>query len=86
MLLSDFKSSPPNLYASPSSTIDSTAATLRMARLYYDRYSWILDWSNVHGKTALHISALIGNEELVRVRDSAYSVSRYLLRSSPDVM
>lgn len=57
-----------------------------MARLYYDRYSWILDWSNVHGKTALHISALIGNEELVRVRDNVYSVSRYPLRSPPDVM
>ncbi|KIK08339.1 hypothetical protein K443DRAFT_85125 [Laccaria amethystina LaAM-08-1] len=67
MLLSDQKSSPPNLYSSSSSTIDSTAATLRMARLYYDRYSWILDWSNVHGKTALHISSLIGNEELVRM-------------------
>lgn len=43
-------------------------AALRMARLYYDRYSWIIDWSNVHGKTALHMAALKGNEELVRVR------------------
>ncbi|KAJ3517964.1 hypothetical protein NLJ89_g146 [Agrocybe chaxingu] len=38
-----------------------------MARLYYDRYSWVLDWSNIHGKTALHIAALKGNEELVRM-------------------
>jgi len=53
-------------YTSP----DSSGALLRMARLYYDRYSQygILDWSNIHGKTALHIAALKGNEELVRVR------------------
>jgi hypothetical protein len=42
-------------------------AALRMARLYYERYPWILDWSNVQGKTALHMAALKGNEELVRV-------------------
>lgn len=39
-----------------------------MARLYYDRYSYILDWSNVSGRTALHIAALKGHEEMVRVR------------------
>ncbi len=43
-------------------------ATLRMARLYYDRYPKVLDWSNNQGKTALHIAALKGKEELVRVR------------------
>lgn len=42
-------------------------AELRMSRMYFDRYAWILDWSNVQGKTALHIAALKGNEELVRV-------------------
>jgi ankyrin repeat protein len=47
---------------------DVMGAVLRMARLYYDRYPDILDWSNVHGKTALHIAALKGHEELVRVR------------------
>lgn len=46
-------------------------AALRMARLYYDRYFWIMDWSNVYGKTALHIAALKGNEELVRVSYNA---------------
>ena len=39
-----------------------------MARLYYDRYPDILDWANVQGKTALHLAAMKGNEELVRVR------------------
>lgn len=38
-----------------------------MTRMYFDRYTWTLDWSNIHGKTALHIAALRGNEELVRV-------------------
>jgi hypothetical protein len=64
MLLADQKPSHSNIYEAQ----DNTGAYLRMARLYYDRYSWILDWSNVHGKTALHIAALKGNEELVRVR------------------
>ncbi|KAI6034372.1 ankyrin repeat-containing domain protein [Pisolithus microcarpus] len=35
--------------------------------LYHDRYPWILDWSNSQGKTALHMAALKGNEELVRM-------------------
>jgi hypothetical protein len=46
---------------------DRSGATMRMARLYYDRYHWILDWSNSQGKTALHIASLNNNEELVRV-------------------
>lgn len=32
---------------------DFMDATLRMARLYFDRYPFILDWSNSQGKTAL---------------------------------
>lgn len=67
MLLADHRPPPPDPYASTSTSPDSTGAFLRMARLYYDRYHWTLDWSNIHGKTALHIAALRGNEELVRV-------------------
>lgn len=50
------------------------SATLRMARLYYDRYQEeeILDWANSEGKTALHVAAAKGNEELVRVRTIRY--------------
>lgn len=47
---------------------DFMGAALRMARLYYDRYPFILDWSDSSGKTALHVAALKGNEELCRVR------------------
>jgi uncharacterized protein len=46
---------------------DFMGAVLRMARLYYDRYPFILDWSDSSGKTALHVAALKGNEELSRV-------------------
>ncbi|KAH7916167.1 ankyrin repeat-containing domain protein [Hygrophoropsis aurantiaca] len=67
MLLADFKPSPPNPYAPGPSELDLLGASLRMARLYYDRYDWILDWSNVQGRTALHLAALKGNEELVRM-------------------
>ena len=38
-----------------------------MARMYIDRYPDILDCANMEGKTALHVAALKGNEELVRV-------------------
>ena len=67
MLLADQKPATSNAYISTGDSQTNTGAYLRMARLYYDRYSWVLDWSNVHGKTALHIAALKGNEELVRV-------------------
>jgi len=63
MLLADQNPDPSNAFEAD----DNRGAYLRMARLYYDKYSWILDWSNVHGKTALHIAAIKGNEELVRV-------------------
>ncbi|KAF9464427.1 ankyrin repeat-containing domain protein [Collybia nuda] len=66
MLLADQKPSATSSY-SCSTSEDVTGAALRMARLYYDRYPWILDWSNVNGKTALHIASLKGNEELVRM-------------------
>ncbi|EMD40798.1 hypothetical protein CERSUDRAFT_111383 [Gelatoporia subvermispora B] len=46
---------------------DFLSATLRMARLYFDRYPEVLDWANIEGKTALHVAALKGNEELVRM-------------------
>ncbi|KAF8165227.1 ankyrin repeat-containing domain protein [Crassisporium funariophilum] len=67
MLLADQKTTSINAYMSSATSQDSTGAFLRMARLYYDRYTYILDWSNVHGKTALHLAALKGNEELVRM-------------------
>ncbi|KZP32938.1 ankyrin [Athelia psychrophila] len=47
--------------------IDLVGAGLRMSRMYWDRYPWILDWSNMHGKTALHMAALKGNEELAEM-------------------
>ncbi|PPQ83294.1 hypothetical protein CVT25_004033 [Psilocybe cyanescens] len=67
MLLADQKPAPSGTHVSSATSEDKTGAYLRMARLYFDRYSWVLDWSNVHGKTALHIAALKGNEELVRM-------------------
>ncbi|KAJ7276531.1 ankyrin repeat-containing domain protein [Mycena haematopus] len=65
MLLADH--TPGAMASSRPNNGDVMGAVLRMARLYYDRYPDILDWSNVHGKTALHIAALKGHEELVRM-------------------
>ncbi|KAJ6539478.1 ankyrin repeat-containing domain protein [Mycena capillaripes] len=65
MLLADH--TPGGLNISRPNNVDVMGAALRMAQLYYDRYPDILDWSNVHGKTALHIAALKGHEELVRM-------------------
>jgi ankyrin repeat protein len=67
MLLSDLKPSSASSPYQSRPDVDIVGAALRMSKLYYDRYTWILDWSNVHGKTALHVAALKGNEELVRV-------------------
>ncbi|KAJ7228528.1 ankyrin repeat-containing domain protein [Mycena pura] len=69
MLLADHTPSAPMQSRSNNvdANVDVMGAALRMARMYYDRFPDILDWSNVHGKTALHISALKGHEELVRM-------------------
>ncbi|GLB33936.1 putative ankyrin repeats containing protein [Lyophyllum shimeji] len=67
MLLADHKPPSVNSYISQQPSQDISGATLRMARLYYDRYSGILDWANSQGKTALHIASIKGNEELVRM-------------------
>lgn len=66
IILADLAPYPTSSYAKTDP--DFMDATLRMARLYYDRYPFILDWSNSQGRTALHTAALKGNEELVRVR------------------
>ena len=62
----------PNSVTGPSQlTPDDTdvqGAVMRMARLYWERFPFITDWANGQGKTALHIAALRGNDEFVRVR------------------
>ena len=65
ILLADLK--PPTDPYFPSSDHDIVASALRMTRLYWERYRFIIDWQNASGKTALHVAALKGNEELVRV-------------------
>ncbi|CAL1700871.1 unnamed protein product [Somion occarium] len=65
ILLADTKAPLTSPYGSSDHEFYSTI--LRMAKLYYDRYPDILDWANVDGKTALHVAALKGNEELVRM-------------------
>ncbi|KAH9077326.1 ankyrin [Lactarius deliciosus] len=65
ILLGDIKPPSTGLYA--SSDPDFIGSALRMARMYYDRYPFILDWSDSSGRTALHVAALKGNEELVRM-------------------
>ncbi|KAI0081692.1 ankyrin [Panus rudis PR-1116 ss-1] len=67
ILLADTKPPLTSPYGSGPSEHEFYSATLRMARLYLDRYPDILDWANVQGKTALHVAALKGNEELVRM-------------------
>ena len=65
ILLADTNSSLNTQY-SPSDP-ELMGSALRMARLYYDRYPFTLDWVDSSGKTALHVAALKGNEELARV-------------------
>jgi uncharacterized protein len=56
-----------NSFRSGSNDYYSIDAIFRMARSYYDKYPDIRDWANSQGKTALHVAAIKGNEELVRV-------------------
>jgi uncharacterized protein len=65
ILIADMK--PPLTSGYGCSDPDFMGAALRMARMYYERNPFILDWSDSSGKTALHVAALKGNEELVRV-------------------
>ncbi|KAI5123443.1 hypothetical protein M0805_006148 [Coniferiporia weirii] len=67
ILLSEIRPGVYNPYDLTSGHPDLMGAALRMARMYYERYPFILEWSNVQGKTALHAAALKGNEDLARM-------------------
>ncbi|TFK55998.1 ankyrin [Heliocybe sulcata] len=66
-LLADLKPPSTSPFALKPSNPDLMQAALRMARMYYDRYPFVLDWANSKGRTALHVASLRGNEELVRM-------------------
>ena len=68
ILLAELRPGVQSLYCPEDGHPDFMGAALRMARIYHERYPFILEWSNAEGKTALHVAALKGNEELVRVR------------------
>jgi hypothetical protein len=72
MLLADAKPFITSSQRLDSDERDVMDAALRMAMLYYERHN-TLDWANSQGRTALHVAALKGNEELVRVRQSCSS-------------
>ncbi|KAH9977935.1 ankyrin repeat-containing domain protein [Lactifluus volemus] len=65
ILVADMK--PPLSSPYACSDPDFMDAALRMARMYYDKYPFILNWPDSSGKTALHVAALKGNEKLVRM-------------------
>lgn len=67
MLLADAKPPLASPYSSGPSEHDFYSATLRMAKVYYERFPEVLDWANGNGRTAAHAAALRGNEELLRV-------------------
>ncbi|KAG9016772.1 hypothetical protein FRB90_002192 [Tulasnella sp. 427] len=64
ILLAGVKNSP--ILNAQGREYDIQDIALRMARMYYERYPYLIDWSNVHGKTALHVAATKGNEGFVR--------------------
>lgn len=67
ILLAGLRSGTNSPYHSSRSPDGLQDAALRMARSYHERFPFILDWSNVHGKTALHLTALKGNEDFAAV-------------------
>ena len=72
ILLAEAKPPLADPYAAGPSEHDFYSATLRMARLYSDRYPEVLDWANDEGKTPAHAAATRGNEELLRVRTALF--------------
>jgi len=52
-----------------------------MGRLYYERNPFVLDWSNIQGRTALHMAAMKGNEAFVAVGLQLSRVCLLLIRS-----
>lgn len=54
-------------YRSPQDDPDLQDTAMRMARQYWERFPFITDWSNLQGRTALHVAALKGSEDFVRV-------------------
>jgi len=67
ILLADTRPPLSEAYSSGPSDNEFLNTTLRMARSYVDRYPITLDWANIEGKTALHVAAMKGNEELVQM-------------------
>jgi hypothetical protein len=54
-------------YHGYSTDPERVGSALRMSKFYWERYPDTLDWSNDKGRTALHVAALKGSEELVQV-------------------
>ncbi|KAL7415195.1 ankyrin repeat-containing domain protein [Mrakia frigida] len=44
-----------------------SGCAIRMASIYHDRFSFVLDWANTLGKTAMHVAAQEGNQAFVRL-------------------
>ncbi|KAF9513318.1 hypothetical protein BS47DRAFT_1296410 [Hydnum rufescens UP504] len=56
----------PNHMPSPRNE-QAEGSAIRMAQAYYQRFPFLIDWSNVQGKTALHVAALKGNDDFARM-------------------
>ncbi|KAF8591424.1 ankyrin [Ramaria rubella] len=65
ILLAGLRSGANSAYGSSRGPDGLQNAALRMARSYHERFPFILDWSNIQGKTALHMASLKGNDEFV---------------------
>lgn len=74
ILLAGLRSGTNSPYGSCRSPDGLQDAALRMARAYHERFPFIIDWSNVQGKTALHLAALKGNDEFATVGMPLYNV------------
>ena len=68
-------------YRSPQDDPDLQDTAMRMARQYWERFPFITDWSNLQGRTALHVAALKGSEDFVRVCSTWCPLRDVLTRS-----
>lgn len=67
-LLAGVHANQPNPYSPTLAPAQTRAALIRMLTAYHARFPFLIDWTNVRGKTPLHIAAIVGNHGIAEVR------------------
>lgn len=78
-LLAGVHPNQPNPYSPTMSPQDTSTSLVRMLTAYHARFPFLLDWTNVRGKTPLHLASIVGNVAIAEVRAGLLPVSLPLI-------